>query len=81
MIVLLAIFNTGLLLQLKRLRGTITSKEHLPTVTIMLKSTTITVFEIEFGDFLFDEDLFYVLQLACSRNQDENLRFKMTLKL
>lgn len=75
MITLLAIFNMGLLLQLKLLRGKITSKEYLSTVTIMLKNTTIIVFDLEFGHFLFDEDLFYVLQLACSRNQDENLRF------
>lgn len=61
MIMLLAIFNMELLLQLKLLRGKITSKEHLSTVTIMLKNTTIIVFDLEFGHFLFDEDLFYVL--------------------
>lgn len=58
---LLAMFNMGLLLQLKQLRGKITSNEHLSTVTIMLKNTTIIVFDIEFGHFLFDGDLFYVL--------------------
>lgn len=74
MITLLAIFNMGLLLQLKLLRGKITPKEHISTVTIMLKNTTIIVFDIEFGHFLFEGLILFSL---ISMQQKSRYEFKV----